>query len=291
MRKLLALLSAGLLVAAISGCGTSPAGTVTITITSIGTGSVTANGPAVTVNGTIEADSALTDVVMTFMDSTGNTAVSTTYFQQNSFTANFAGKKKVDLNTDLSMVVRAYTVPSGTYQLKITATSGSVTSTSSKSFTVTGGSAGTLTLASFTMGADSASDPSLLDADSMNIYSNVSTPTGTQAKIDAIFSFSTVLVPNALAFTSPSVAAGAPYNGWTNKPATEFKKVTATWSNITTQADINTLWGTGAGVTRLAVSQGDIIVIKTSLLAYKVVQIATIVGSDSRAYMDVNGKF
>jgi hypothetical protein len=161
MKNFLALLGVVGMVAMWSGCGlTDPASNVDISITSIG--SVTAGGGAAIVEGTIEADSIITDVDITVLNSSGADVKSsfTIYW-----TTGYSGKEKADLKDDMSTTVAAKSgTAGGTYKLKITASSGSITSSSEKEFTVT--SSGTpVKDTTLTLGAQSANPHSLLDAD------------------------------------------------------------------------------------------------------------------------------
>ncbi len=125
----------------------------------------------------------------------------------------------------------------------------------------------------------------------MTAYSNTVVDAGIRANIDIIFVYSTVISPAALTFTSPSVAVGNPYSTWVTKANAEYKIVTPTWASITTQEEIDSLWGTGAGSTRLPISQGTIVVVKTSAGAYKLIQISNVNGATSKATIDIKGKY
>ena len=140
MKKFLALLGVVGMVAMWSGCGlTNPSGTTNVDITISTIGAVVAGGAAGSVEGTIKADSIITSVAMTVLNSSD--ADVTTGFTV-SFTSGYTGKKSVNLKDDMSTTVAAKTgTAGGTYKLKITASAGSVTSSSTKEFTVTGGSA------------------------------------------------------------------------------------------------------------------------------------------------------
>jgi hypothetical protein len=280
------------------GCGllgpNSPTSvTVTIKNSSI---NLTAGGAATYIEGEIEADSILTNVEFKVLNSS-NSDVTSNYFVI-SFVDAYKDKKKVDIKNDLNATIAAKSnTPGGTYILQITASSGSISSSTTKNFTVTSTVDTTpqgtpVSEKSVTLGAQNANPPSCLDADNMTAYSSSTTDPNIQAKIDIIFSYSTVLNPASLAFTSPAIAAGTPYSSWSNKASTEFKKVSATWNNITTQEQIDSLWNTvTTSSQRIAVSSGDIIVVKTSESKYKIINITNINGSDGTATMDIKGKY
>jgi hypothetical protein len=286
MKKLLALLSCGVAAAVMIGCGLSPVGAPTISINPIG--SIGQNSYA-TVTGKVEADTEISSITYTILTSADVSVPGTQIWVEGPTPS--SGDKKIDFS-DRPITIHVLTATSGDYKLKISVTAGpSVDATFN--FTVTGGSANVSEKTNISLGAESAAPPSLLDADNMTTSSRSITDETQRGRIDLIFSYSTVLVPNSLAFTSPDSAQGAPYTSWLTKAHTTFKKVSATWSAITTQANINTLWGAGAGVSRIAVSQGDIIIIQTSAgsTVYKAVQIVSITGSGSTATMVINGKY
>jgi hypothetical protein len=284
MKKLLGLVCVGAVVAMMSGCGLiNPTSAPTITISAIGS---IDKGTYKNVLGKIEASEAITSVHYSVTTATGGAATGITVTGPTSSTTktqDFTASNPIRIDV-------AATANGGSYKLVISATAGS-TAEASFDFTV-GGSTGTpVTETSVTLGAQNATPPSCLDADNMTVYSNTTTDGNVQASIDVIFSYSTVLSPASLAFTSPSVAQGAPYSSWANKAACEYKVVSTTWASITLQSDIDALWGTGAGSVRQAVSQGDIVVIKTSAGVYKAVQITTVNGAAGTATIDIKGKY
>jgi hypothetical protein len=289
MKKLLPLLFVGALISMWNGCTDDPVGATNITITIESIGGVVIGSGTGKVTGDIDSDADITNVKMDVLDASNNDV--STHFERN-FNTSYIGEKKVDLDTDLGTTIGAKTsATAGTYKLKITVTAGDYETSATKEFAVTGGGTPVTEKTNISLGAQNATPPSLLDADDMTTFSNTITSETDRAKIDVIFVYSTVMSPPSLAFTSPSVAAGSPYDTWVNKPATEFKVVTATWASITTQEHIDALWGTGAGSTRMAVAQGNIIVIKTSELVYKVIEMSTVNGADGSATINIKGKY
>jgi hypothetical protein len=285
MKKLLGLLSAGLIAAVMSGCG-EKADSVTITINTIGT--VVVNAEPTIVTGKIEAGSNLESITIVILSGTDSVSgnFSFPFIGLNQYPG---GTKSLELGTNgLNLSISTAVASPGTYTLKITASDGSTTSSSSKDFTVTNGTPVTES-STLTLGAQDTTLPSLLDADSMQIYSNENTSAGDQARTDVIFSFSSTLT--ALAFTSPDVETEIPYTTWTSAPPCEYKHVLAAWSDITSQEAINYLWGSGSGSSRLEIHQGDIFIIKTSEGVYKAVQITAVYGTDTHATIDIKGKY
>jgi hypothetical protein len=291
MKKLLALLSVGLTMAVMTGCGLSPVGSPTIEIDAISSIALPATGSTyTTVSGSIDADTAITEINYSILTSSDQ-PVSISQISVTGPSANFEEELDFD-DYPITITVYSTAAAPATYKLKISVTAGP-TAEMTKDFSVTGVSASVSEKTSISMGAENAAPPSLLDADNMTLASRTITDETRRGQIDAIFSFSTVLDPDALAFTSPDVAAGSPYDTWTSKAHTEFKLAPGgtTWASLTNQATINTAWGSGSGASRLPVSQGNIIIILTSAGVYKAVQIVSITGSGSTATMTVNGKY
>lgn len=287
MIKKLLVVSIAALGIGLNGCLTDPeeSSAPSITLQSIGT--VTAgSGTAVTKTGKIEASDSITNVTYKIFTAAG-VAVEASKITVTGTPKN--NKKSLDITVSIQAFAGAQ---SGNYNLRISATT-NVTSDVNFPFTVEGVATTPVTEKDLVLGAQSNTNPSLLDADNMVAYSSSITDASTQAKIDLIFSYATILTNDALAFTSPSVAAGTPYSTWpsTSKANTEFKKVTATWSSITTQEQIDALWGTGAGSNRIVVAQGDIIIVKTSAGKYKLVSINTLTGAGAQASISVKGLY
>jgi hypothetical protein len=287
MKKLLALLSVGVAVAMMTGCGLSPVGAPTIDIDPIGT--IGQNSYA-TVTGKVEADTVISSITYTILTSTDASVPSNQIWVEGP--TPLSDEEKIDFN-DRPITIHVISAASSDYKLKISVTAGpSVDATFT--FTVTGGGSGNVTeKTNISMGAQSAAPPSLLDADNMTTSSSTITDETRRGQIDVIFSYSTVLNPESLAFTSPDVAQGSPYDTWLTKAQAEYKLAPGgtTWASLTTQTAINTAWGSGSGAPRIPVSPGDIIIILTSAQVYKAVQIVSISGSDPTATMIINGKY
>jgi hypothetical protein len=266
-----------------TGCLTDPLQSAAPTITGPNTtDTLAANSPKIaTIK--IEADDAITTWSGVMLNSAGTTAAGITATP--SITVNNEKSKTI------VYTITATTATAGAYTLEISATAGGLSSKVDFSFVVKGTVVVTtpVTETTVALGAQGSTLPSLLDADDMIAYSSTIADAATQAKIDVIFSYSTVLAVDALAFTSPSVAAGTPYSNWITKASTEFKVVTATWASITTQEQIDALWGTVAGSTRLTVAQGNVIAVKTSAGKYKLIQITTLTGTGTTATLSIKG--
>ncbi|MBN2189485.1 MAG: hypothetical protein JW699_08520 [Chitinispirillaceae bacterium] len=293
MKKVLALLSVGVAAAVMTGCGLSPTSAPVVTLDQIPDIAIPSSGSVYAyVTGNVEADTVISAISYSILTSTDQpvsaSQISVTGPQPN-------GEEEIDFD-DYPITITVYyasgvTQP-GTYKLKISVTAGpsGPSADATFNFTVTG-TPSTLTEKTITLGAQSAAQPSCLDADNMTPLSSTIGSEAQRALVDLIFSYSTVLEPDALAFTSPDSAQGSPYDSWASKAHTELKIVTATWSSITTQGDVNTLWGTGAGSSRIPIAQGDIVVIWTSGQAYKVVQVSSITGTGTSATVTLNGKY
>ncbi|MBN1128156.1 MAG: hypothetical protein JXA71_04185 [Chitinispirillaceae bacterium] len=285
MKKLLALVCAAGMAGLWSGCGLTDPTDAEITVTINTIPAVTANSGSVSFTVKIESDSAIS--AMTYQVKQGGTDKTSLFTITPPAVNDYNGKKNVTLNFSLA----AGSGANGSYDFYVNVTAGDINDDDTRAFTVTGGGTPVTEKTDISLGAQNAAPPSLLDADNMTTHSVTITDETTRGSIDVIFVYATVSGNQFLAFTSPSVAAGSPYDTWTNKAASEFKKVTADYATITTQEQIDALWGTEAGDTRVQIAQGDVIVIKTSAGAYKLVQITAISGTDGSATMSIKGKY
>jgi hypothetical protein len=273
MKKLLALLGVGM-VAMWSGCGLNdPVSAPTISIDAIGSIAIAASNVSKTVTGEIKAGATVLPAQIEVTTPAPNGATS----------------QNLTATSGIVLLIKPAAL-AGDYKLKVTVMAG-VEGSGTFNFTLTGSGGTPIKDTTLTLGAQSAAPHSLLDADAMVTYSTSVSSETDRAKIDVIFSYSTVGTVDALRFTAPSVAQGTPYTTWTNKAASEFKIVTADASTITKQEQIDALWGTGAGDTRVDVTTNGVIVIKTSEGKYKLVKITTINGSAATATIDILGKY
>lgn len=287
MKKLLALVCVAGMAGLWSGCGlTDPTDAeITVVINSIPDVAINSGSQSFTVD--VDSDSSITamtySVKLSGTDKTGDFNITPPAV------ADYNGKKKVTLTFGISAKSSA---TAASYDFNIKVDAGDITDDDTRSFAVTGSGGTPVTeKTGISLGAQNATPPSLLDADDMTTHSVSITDATTRGKIDVIFVYATVGGNQFLAFTSPSVAVGSPYDSWTNKAASEFKKVTADYATITTQEQIDALWGTGAGDTRTQVAQSDVIVVKTSEGTYSLIEITTLSGTNGSATLNIKGKY
>ncbi len=244
MKKLIALLSVGMLIPILTGClGDDPVGATSITITIESIGAVVVGGAAGAVTGDIKADADLTNVTMAVLDGSGNDV--TTTFSVN-YTSAYTGKKKVDLKDDLSTTVGAKTgVAAGTYKLQITAASGSYESVASKEFTVTGG--GTpVAINTIQAGANqNATIGSSIDLDQPKVMLKAEADQNV-SKIDVCYAYSGV--DNIEKLFSPHHAKASNFTfakDWANPNQTKFydtKLTPAQFTAIKTKEALAQIW-------------------------------------------------
>ena len=271
MKKLLSLLSVGMLVAMWSGCGvTNPASSVTIKITNIG--AVVIGGASGQVTGTIETDSLLTNVTMKVLN--GSTDVSTNFTIY--YTSAYKDKKSADLQTDMSTTITALataTATAGTYTLSITGEAGSITSTTTKDFTVTGGTVGTpLDTATLIAGSNQAAAGSSIDLDEPAIY-NSAASVANVSKIDLCYSYTpgvgSIAAGDYLYSPDQAQASGYSYtSGWTTTPNSTLFYLTnltaAQYNAINTKEQVAALWTAPSGPTPYVLcTAGEVFIAKT----------------------------
>jgi hypothetical protein len=264
MKKLLGLLCAGLFVAAMSGCGLNPAGSVTITIDPIA--DVTAGGGSVNVTGSIESDTVLTSVTISIMSGTND--VSGDFDIQFSALSNFPGEKKVELGpNELNLRIRAISASAGTYSLKIAAAAGSVNSSSEKTFNVTGGTAITTHLD--TLGANqNTTYGSSIDLDGPTVYMTTASNSHV-SEIDLCYAHAASPAGDYLFSPDQAKISGYTFaSGWaTAGNSTRFYKTSLTptqFNAITTASQITAQWtDPGVATPYVACSANDVFIAKT----------------------------
>lgn len=287
MKKLLALVCVAGMAGLWSGCGLFDPTDANITVVINSIPDVAANSGAASFTVKVESDEDITGMTYQVKQSGTDKTSSFTVTPPNQ--TDYMGKKDVTLDFSIAAGSGA---SAASYDFYVKVDAGDINDDDTRAFTVTGGGGTPVTeKTGISLGAQDATPASLLDADDMTTHSMSITDEATRGKIDVIFVYATVSGNQFLAFTSPSVAAGSPYDTWTNKAASEFKKVTADYATITTQEQIDALWGTGAGDTRLQIAQGDVIVIKTSEGTYSLVEITTLSGTNGSATMNIKGKY
>jgi|WetSurMetagenome_2_1015567.scaffolds.fasta_scaffold70055_1 hypothetical protein len=263
MKKLLALLGVGM-VAMWSGCGlNNPASKVDISITSIGP--VAAGGDAAIVEGTIEADSIITDVDMTVLNSSDGDFESS--FTLN-WTKGYSGKEKADLKGDMNTTVAAKPgTPAGTYKLKITASSGGITNSSTKEFTVT--SVGTpVTVATVEAGANqNAILGSSIDLDEPKVML-MQASTDNLSTVDICYAYSDTDGKEKLFSPHHAKASGYTFTtNWGTPNETKFYKTFLTptqYNEITTKEQIQAEWSEPeSAATSIDCAEDDVFIAKT----------------------------
>lgn len=218
-------------------------------------------GTTTPINGEVKASEEISSVIFTVVTAQ-NESVSESQIQVEGPTVK--GVKSFKFKDSNLKIKISSNTPSGDYKIKVTVKA-DVENDTYFPFTVEGGSTGPqediLNEKTVTLGNQKAVPGSALDADNMQVYKTSEiTSTATQAKIDVWFG---VTGGNAT-MMSPSSANAAQFapGEWTNKNSTQFKKVSVDFDDIKTQSDIDDLW-TGSGESSIAVSAGDVFVIKT----------------------------
>jgi hypothetical protein len=294
MKRLSALLSAGVVVAAMTGCGLNPIGTPTITINPIDNIRVPAAGTNyASVTGKVEADTEITSVTYQILNSSDQPVNNPSVTGPDTS----IGAKKIDFNDHpITITVTIGTSP-GTYKLKISAVAGPNVSATFNFVVIANGGGAVSEKTNITLGAQSSPPHGLLDVNTMSTFSRTISEGATQALIDVIFSYTSAMDPDTLAFTSPDSAQVAPYDTWASKTVARYKKVSATWSTITTQAAITSLWNAGGPASAcIAVSPNDIIIIQpgagsTAYKAVQIVSVSVVNGTGPMSTIKINGKY
>jgi len=198
------------------------------------------------------------------------------------------GKKKLDIGEDLKLRLKiSAQACDGLYTLKIEVVAGTAERLALVPITISGVKTcsvvteDTLRTQQVTLGNQSATAGSALDADLMVVYSSqqFSAPS-VQATIDLWFG---VVSGGKAKMMAPSVATGfAPVNNnWTTKNATKILKVSASFDQIKTQSQINTLWTETGSVSSVEIYANDVFVIKTAEGNYRLLRIVSASASES----------
>lgn len=284
MKKVLALLYAGLLVAFLAECSdtTSPTGpsgnSVTFSNLAVMPDSIyTVSSAFGRINGTLTGTSTITAYTFTVHDKKGLDA--SAMFEVNDTVVQ---KKVVDLNADANAKIRGlFGVTRGKYYLIIKATSGGQVSTDSVAFTVIQPS--DLNTATLVAGSNQSIEGSSIDLDEPAIYT-ASTSAANLTLIDLCYAHSTGAngIPAGDYLFSPDKAKSIGSNftsGWTGTPnTTAFYKLQnftgADFDTVNTKADIAALWTDPSGPTPDAMcTQGDVFIAKTEQGAIALIQI------------------
>lgn len=168
--------------------------------------------------------------------------------------------------------------PSGTYTIKIEGTVGTATSSKITYVTVKSSIVTTpVDVATYTLGAQGSSTGSNVDLDAGKVYVASEVDATAKTKIDLFY----YVKDGAPTLYSPSVAQGVT----TGTNATPIVKLSGIdFTSITTKEAIADLWeqyGANATAQKIAVSEGDVILLKSDLGAYFLVYVNSIVAGTS----------
>lgn len=280
MRKLFAMVCAGAVFAFMSGCGVNNPSTTKVNITIEEIGAVVVGGASGAVKGSIEADSIITNVTMIIKDNTGATLSNVTA----NFTSGYSGKESADLESDMATTIKAVAGASGgTDTLVITASAGSVSTSSSKAFTVTGGTASDLTLDTAKLGNTQNATAGTIDLDNGTTYTHSDVTASNVGNIDLCFAYSTsgggvdrFYVPKAAKYgtednkTIKTTAAGFAFtSSWPSTGYSETVRIntitSAQYDATTTKTAAAALWNAGNALVYAPVAAtGDAFLVKTS---------------------------
>lgn len=290
MKKLIALLSAAGLVGMMSGCGLfGPASPTSVTITIESISDVTLPSGNGVVKGTIEADSTLTNISMVIKNSSGTVVSTLTATFDNAY----ADMEKVDLAADLNTkIVPQAGATAASYTLEITAESGDITGTQSKTFTVSGGNTSDLMLDTATLGNTANSLAGTIDLDNGSTYTTENVSASNVGSIDLCYAYSTsgggqdrLYVPKAARYgtsdnkTINSTAAGFNFTStWPTSGYSETVRINpitgAQFDATTTKAAAQALWSTSNELVYAPVSAvGDAFLVRTSSGAYVLIRV------------------
>jgi hypothetical protein len=265
MKKLLGLLSAGLIIGLLSGCGLGPADSPTISIDPIGS---IAKGSYAHVTGSVAGGEAITSLSCAILTSTdgvvSSSEISVTWPNP------VAGEKTRDFtSTEPIIITVSNSATSGSYKLKVSVTAGSSTD-QTFSFTVTGTGGTAATTWTGTMGSNQSNAAgSSIDLDGPTVYTGTASNSHV-SEIDLCYSYAAAPYSYDALF-SPDQAKLSLYNytsGWTTTPnSTKFYKTTLTptqFNAITLKSEITALWSEpGAATPYAQCTADDVFIAKT----------------------------
>jgi hypothetical protein len=242
-----------------------------ITISAIG--SINA-GTYKNVIGKIDADTMITAVSYSITTASGSAAsginVTGPTAPLTSKTMNFTATNPIRINVAASAI-------NGSYKLVISATAGA-TAEASFDFTVGGGTGTPVTTTTITIGSyANATVGSSVDLDAGTVMlAAAATQSGSGVDIVGTYSpsqsayrvFNPVYAKNSSNITA--------FAGWVNPNATQMHKVTGViFASITTKEQIQPLFNAAQVVDNVSCAAGDVLVVKTDLNAYVLVQITS----------------
>ena len=274
MKKLLGLLSVGLAMAVMTGCGLSPIGAPTVTLDAIPSIAVPASGSNyVDVTGKVEADTAITAISYDILTSADLPASGITVTGP----AAPMDQEKINFDNQPIRITVTSGALAGTYKLKVSVTAGP-SSDATFNFTVTGSAGGDVNTATVTIG--SYANPTIgssIDLDNGQVKA-AAAATQNGSGVDLVCTYSTSF--SAFRIFNPVYARDSSnigaFSGWVNPAATSFCKLTgANFDNFTTKAQIQAQYSAGTAVASASCAAGDIFVVKTNQNNYVLIKIVS----------------
>jgi hypothetical protein len=281
MKKLLALLSVGMAVAVLAGCGLSPVGAPTVTIDPIPSITVPGGGSNyVDVTGKVEADTEISAISYSILNS-NDQPVSMLVISVTGPNPN-AGDEKIDFGDRPIRITVFNGATAGTYKLKISVTAGP-SMDATFNFTVIGGT-GDVNTAIVTIGSyANSSIGSSIDLNSGKVKS-AALATQSGSGVDLVCTYSTSF--SAFRIFNPVYARDSSnitaFSGWVNPAATSFFKLTGVnFDDYTTKAQIQAAYTGGTPLTSASCAVNDIFVVRTNQTNYVLIKILSFEQSTS----------
>jgi hypothetical protein len=273
MKKLLAVICVGAVMGLFMGCG-DPTASDTCSFNNLAVGgTLVPGGGKAQITGTLEGSSTITEMV--FSVEQGGVVVSDKFFIDY-----FGGNQKTSINLqdDAQASIKANAGTSGgTYTLKIVAKVNGKEFSGTVDFSVSGNQGTPVTTGTVTIGSyDNPTTGSSVDLDNGTVML-AAAATAANSGVDIVGTYSAskgglrIFTP-VYAKNSSGITAFA---GWVNPNNTLFHKVTVDFNSITTKEQIQAKFDAtlvpsdGA----LTCATGDVIVVKTDMNAYVLIQI------------------
>ncbi|MFP4416223.1 MAG: hypothetical protein ACOC4C_05400 [Fibrobacterota bacterium] len=264
-----------------------------ISIDSIGTISVSGTSANEQLGGKIEGDPQIDNVVFRVLRN--GTEVPSSEVRVITSGFNYTDETSVDLDNVTLQVDES--ACDGIYVLEIEVDAGSNNSSKEMAFDVTGatdcsGPSSDLTEETVTMGSwDNNNHGQALDADDMTVYMHDDVTSSLASQIDVWFSNTG---EGQAWLWSPQQAATADYapQDWNIQNNTQFVKVNADYDNITTQAQIDSIWSANSSASSnyANISAGDVVVLETNEDNHVIMEIVDANGTDTGT-ANIKGKF
>ena len=271
MKKVLAIVSVGVVLGMFNGCTVTPTTPDTVAISGLAVAdSLAAGGTAVQIAGSIDGSATITSYTFTVLNQAGTDATS-----MFTITYNDIAQKSINLTADGNATIMAKsTTNSGAYTLKVTATVGSQTSSGTTTIRVRGINGSTVTIGSYA----NASVGSSIDLDNGTVMLAAAAKLDGSG-VDLVGTYSsarsTFRVFNPVyAASSSNISAFA---GWVNPANTQIVLAPAStvWSEITTKAQIKAIYDAGTSTDNSDAAEGDIFVVLTDESQYVAIQITS----------------